>query len=117
MESTGLKDKIQISVATADLLVNAGKSHWVIPRTDSVEAKGKGVLQTYWLDPGKSKVASWTAGAGDNADTSSRTDSHSEGAVDTMASDAKKHDRLIDWMVELLLDSIRYMVCSNNINH
>jgi hypothetical protein len=38
-----------MSQTTADLLVAAGKSHWVIPRSDSVVAKGKGVLETFWL--------------------------------------------------------------------
>jgi hypothetical protein len=38
-----------MSQTTADLLVAAGKSHWVIPRSDSVVAKGKGVLGTFWL--------------------------------------------------------------------
>lgn len=27
----------------------AGRGDWLVPRTDSVEAKGKGVLKTYWL--------------------------------------------------------------------
>ena len=49
MESTGLKDKIQISQDTADLLVEAGKTHWFTKRDELVKAKGKGELQTYWL--------------------------------------------------------------------
>lgn len=50
MESTGAKDKIHISQATADLLIQSGKSNWIKPREDIVEAKGKGVLKTYWLN-------------------------------------------------------------------
>jgi Adenylate and Guanylate cyclase catalytic domain len=49
MESTGEKDRIQLSKATADLLVAAGKSSWIKPREDLVHAKGKGFVQTYWL--------------------------------------------------------------------
>ena len=49
MESTGMKDKIQISQETADLLIAAGKSHWFVKRDGLVKAKGKGELQTYWL--------------------------------------------------------------------
>ncbi|CAB9526669.1 Receptor-type guanylate cyclase gcy [Seminavis robusta] len=49
MESTGMRDKIQISQETADLLVGAGKSHWLTKRDGLVKAKGKGDLQTYWL--------------------------------------------------------------------
>ena len=49
MESTGLRNRIQLSQATADLLIKAGKQSWIIKRSDEVEAKGKGRMQTYWL--------------------------------------------------------------------
>ncbi len=49
MESTGRRGRIQISQATAELLEAAGKGHWFIPREEMVEAKGKGLMQTYWL--------------------------------------------------------------------
>jgi hypothetical protein len=38
-----------MSQETADLLIQFGKSNWVKRREQSVEAKGKGTLQTYWL--------------------------------------------------------------------
>jgi hypothetical protein len=50
MESTGLAGKIQVSQATADLLVAAGKQEWLCVREDLVEAKGKGHLQTHWVE-------------------------------------------------------------------
>ena len=46
MESTGEKEMIQISQATADLLIAAGKTHWLTPREDVVIAKGKGEMHT-----------------------------------------------------------------------
>ncbi len=52
MESTGAPGKIQISQDTADLLVAAGKSHWLTAREDVVYAKGKGEMSTFWLNPG-----------------------------------------------------------------
>lgn len=51
MESTGMRDMIQISQSTADLLNEGGKGHWVRPREELVNAKGKGSMQTYWLEP------------------------------------------------------------------
>jgi hypothetical protein len=42
MESTGLPNRIQISQATANLLIDASKGHWVKPREELVIAKGKG---------------------------------------------------------------------------
>ena len=48
-ETTGLPGRIHTSDATAQLLCKSGKSHWVTKRSDLVEAKGKGVMQTYWV--------------------------------------------------------------------
>lgn len=42
MESTGIRDRIQISQETADQLTAANKQEWFIPRSDKVMAKGKG---------------------------------------------------------------------------
>jgi class 3 adenylate cyclase len=49
MESTGKKNRIQVSQATADFLCVAGVRHWLHPRDDLVNAKGKGKVQTYWV--------------------------------------------------------------------
>ena len=51
MESTGQKGRIQVSQATADILTDAGKAHWLTKRAERVEAKGKGSLQTYFVMP------------------------------------------------------------------
>ena len=44
-------NRIQCSKATADLLIKVDKKHWITERFDRVQAKGKGTLQTYWVDP------------------------------------------------------------------
>ena len=49
IETKGERDRIHISKATADLLTLAGKAHWITKRDDTVYAKGKGALETYWL--------------------------------------------------------------------
>jgi len=49
MESTGVRNRIQVSQATADLLILNGKQHWIQPREGLVAAKGKGEVQTYWI--------------------------------------------------------------------
>jgi Adenylate and Guanylate cyclase catalytic domain len=48
MESTGKKGAIHISHDVAEHLKAAGKSAWLTARTDTVDAKGKGIMQTYW---------------------------------------------------------------------
>jgi class 3 adenylate cyclase len=49
MESTGERNKLQVSQATADQLMEAGKAYWVKQRDKLVAAKGKGEVQTYWI--------------------------------------------------------------------
>ena len=51
MESTGIRGKVQISQATADILIHSKKSHWLAPRIDEVNAKGIGKVRTYWVKP------------------------------------------------------------------
>jgi hypothetical protein len=48
MESTGLKQKIQISKETSNRLIACGKSSWAVPRENTIVVKGKGEMQTYW---------------------------------------------------------------------
>jgi class 3 adenylate cyclase len=50
MESHGIKGRIHVSQSTADELVKAGKPGWIVPRQDKISAKGKGDLQTYFMD-------------------------------------------------------------------
>lgn len=49
MESLSLPGRIQISEETAKQLISAGHEHWVKPRDALIHAKGKGEIQTYWL--------------------------------------------------------------------
>jgi len=49
MESTGSPRKIQVSQSTADALILGGKEQWLVPRKEKVFAKGKGEVQTYFL--------------------------------------------------------------------
>jgi hypothetical protein len=50
MESTGKPNQIHLSQEYVDLLLDADKSHWVTMREDKVVAKGKGVMNTFWLN-------------------------------------------------------------------
>jgi len=51
MESNGQRNRIHVSESTADLLLKGGKQNWVTARDDKIHAKGKGELQTYWVNP------------------------------------------------------------------
>lgn len=61
MESNGQKGRIHVSQSTADLLIAAGKRDWVRAREDKIQAKGKGLLQTYWVEIGSVTSSSGTS--------------------------------------------------------
>lgn len=49
IESTGKPNCIHLSLETARLIEKAGRGDWLESRKDSVKAKGKGELKTFWL--------------------------------------------------------------------
>jgi hypothetical protein len=106
MESNGLRDKIQISQSTADLLVNAGKSHWMQPREDLVNAKGKGLMQTYWLNLGSKRSSSISGSLSATEDSGAMSENHDACKPDEMV----RQERLVDWMVELLAERVKKLV-------
>lgn len=50
MESNGIRNRIHVSQTTADLLVAAGKGSWLEQREDKILAKGKGEMQTFFVN-------------------------------------------------------------------
>jgi class 3 adenylate cyclase len=87
MESNGIRNRIQVSQTTADLIIAAGKEHWVKPRDELVEAKGKGKMQTYWVDP-KNSSGGTVAG--------------SVASSDHIEADDATTRRLVDWNADIL---------------
>eukprot|EP00934_Nitzschia_sp_Nitz4_P002155 Nitzschia sp. Nitz4//scaffold6_size259037//151917//155608//NITZ4_001087-RA/size259037-processed-gene-0.270-mRNA-1//-1//CDS//3329556932//2155//frame0 len=89
MESTGAPNKIQVSSVTAALLMDAGKHSWVIPREDKVEAKGKGLIQAYWIEP---KLMGSTQASEDNSFLDVRS------------------TRLVEWQTDILGRYVRKVI-------
>jgi class 3 adenylate cyclase len=50
MKSTGRRSGIQMTRATADLLIAAGKVKWIKAGENVVYAKGKGHMKTFFLE-------------------------------------------------------------------
>ena len=121
IESTGYKNRIQLSQETASLLEARGKSHWFVPREDKVTAKGKGKLQTYWLKnirgaEGRSVVSAISRVSGpssnnDNASAPSQTQKlgASVRTSKTGKDAAEKQRRLVDWNTDLLVSLLQQM--------
>ena len=98
MESTGCRDKIQCSKTTAELLIRDGKGHWLKAREDVVVAKGKGVLQTYFVSPFSRRQGSTSSSQTGGSDLRFvKADSHA----------MFRQDRLVEWIREMLLEHLR----------
>mmetsp|Transcript_42207 Transcript_42207/g.101959 ORF Transcript_42207/g.101959 Transcript_42207/m.101959 type:complete len:608 (+) Transcript_42207:114-1937(+) len=118
MESTGKKGRIQVSQETADLLRTSGKAHWLRPREELVNAKGKGELKTFWLDPTRKrgqkshkthhstvpKVVPFTPPRTANDIKSVTKEELTNHAFD------EKSTRLIDWNVDVLLHHLARVI-------
>ncbi len=85
-----------------------GKEHWVKPRQDSVIAKGKGVLKTFWITPYAGRAASTQSS--ETGTTSDAAADFQVRASDTRADRLLKHERLVEWIVEIFQESIRQIV-------
>ena len=108
MESTGYGNKIQISKETADLITAAGKGYWLTLRKDIIVAKGKGALQTFWLDVDGSRDDNKSeSGASDHTQSIETT---SEGQHIGTRMTEEKTRRLIDWNVDVLKRLLKEIV-------
>jgi hypothetical protein len=136
MESNGQKNKVHLSAETAKLLSDAGLSHRVVPRADLIDCKGKGLVQTYWLDLGSSSDSHASSYASSvKSATSNDTPIDVNPEIDDL--DTQHHlkdiwantglhtilgrteidaklERLIDWNTEVLLSALKGVVAMHN---
>lgn len=126
MESTGTRNRIHLSQETADLLVSAGKEHWLEKREELIEMKGKGAIQTYWLtmriqsgSSAHSRTSESSCGL-DYSESANLDCSRHQGEIDVKKK-KKKNDsmfpefsektrRLVDWNVEVLARLLRQVI-------
>ncbi|KAL7580174.1 hypothetical protein ACA910_012925 [Epithemia clementina (nom. ined.)] len=115
MESTGQPNKIHVSQETADLLAAAGKSQWLRTRREKVVAKGKGELQTYWLDA--TGEAGTSSGSGESAEDgeTDHGDEKDTPAVQVVTAtptvpSADKYNRLVAWNCDILAKLLTQIV-------
>ena len=125
METTGSNNHIQISRETAELLKAQGKGHWFVPRKDKVQAKGKGFIDTFWLELKKQSSHSETSGksgTSSESDGSAHVDmphlqslSNKAGAeVNVDSALPAKIQRRVQWNVDVLLRLLKQVVARRN---
>jgi hypothetical protein len=83
-------------------LIAAGKEHWVTLREDKVVAKGKGKLQTYWLNVKNDAAVS--AHSSEESGSSQGFDIAENGPVKrtVVSTLTAKENRIVDWHVDLI---------------
>eukprot|EP00980_Cylindrotheca_fusiformis_P002324 scaffold541_cov138-Cylindrotheca_fusiformis.AAC.7 len=121
MESTSQRHRIQVSQVTADLLIASGLSVWIAPRESKIFVKGKGEMQTYWLNTKASKGSKSSKPMGDMRMLSETapddsTDYQSVHEVDdSFLNDVgtmTKTERLVEWNVEVLTSLLQQIIAS-----
>jgi Adenylate and Guanylate cyclase catalytic domain len=120
MESTGKPNLIQLSQETARLLQAAGKASWIKERDDKIHAKGKGLLQTYFLEiyTGDASFKTDLDSGGGIPGIEVPTDFDSEGlAVNDSMSEEKlrtKIARLVAWNTNVLLNMLQQIASTRS---
>jgi Adenylate and Guanylate cyclase catalytic domain len=119
MESTGKRERVHLSEQTALQLIEKGREDWVVRREDTVEAKGKGKMATYWLklasgDPTSESVAASSEVGDEKTHIPSGLIEESEWNVEMPASKTNnfecRNERLAQWNSDLLLELLQRVV-------
>jgi len=120
MESTGVKNRIQMSVTTARLLIDRGKGKWVEKRPEKVDVKGKGLQETYFFKQifGKHDASSVASTSETETDTDPSDLTSPENLHNLGSGLSSKTHRLIKWNTEVLSRRIKSILqCRENSLH
>eukprot|EP00980_Cylindrotheca_fusiformis_P001367 scaffold343_cov94-Cylindrotheca_fusiformis.AAC.3 len=118
MEQSGERNRIQLSQATADMLTEAGLASWITPRSSRIYVKGKGDMQTYWLQKSKHRKArlseqpSDRLAVADAAETEDESESTGLGFDGDTDQGMTKLERLVEWNVEVLASLLQQIIAS-----
>eukprot|EP00980_Cylindrotheca_fusiformis_P008512 scaffold1807_cov140-Cylindrotheca_fusiformis.AAC.4 len=121
MEHSGERNRIQLSQATADMLTEAGLASWITPRSSRIYVKGKGDMQTYWLQKSKHRKAKLSdmsrdmltvAEAAETEDESESNEEIEVGFDGDTDQGMTKLERLVEWNVEVLASLLQQIIAS-----
>eukprot|EP00980_Cylindrotheca_fusiformis_P015107 scaffold4170_cov79-Cylindrotheca_fusiformis.AAC.1 len=117
MEQSGKPHRIHLSETSADLLKEAGLSKWITPRSSKIFVKGKGDMQTYWLQTTKARnlTGSDISTLGESGEPCEESDSTVEDSFEFDADNDQgmtKIERLVEWNVEVLSSLLQQIIAS-----
>eukprot|EP00980_Cylindrotheca_fusiformis_P005314 scaffold1136_cov146-Cylindrotheca_fusiformis.AAC.27 len=116
MESSGERNRIQISQVTANLITEAGLAQWIIPRSTKMFVKGKGEMQTYWVRKNTKSIKPKGTDLQSDMSTLEET-AETEGSSERTEEDSgiegmNRTDRLVEWNVDVLASLLEQVVVS-----
>eukprot|EP00980_Cylindrotheca_fusiformis_P016282 scaffold4838_cov110-Cylindrotheca_fusiformis.AAC.6 len=125
MESSGERDRIQVTQATADLLIEAGYgAKWLIPRSNTIFVKGKGEMQTYWVRKAKSLVAKASDLNSEISTIDETTETEGDKSIGESSGEddlgpegvhiLTKTERLVEWDVAVLTSLLQQILASRS---
>lgn len=120
IESSGTANKIHLSQETAELLIAAGKTHWVVARQDIVNAKGKGELSTYWLEfkgqSGASTRSGSTEQSGDDGEAVSTSPEEVMKPKSKVSNDLDSRTlSLVSWNTDVLAKLLKQIIARRQV--
>lgn len=129
MESNGIRNKIHISNETAEHMRTAGKQHWLVARDEKIVAKGKGEMQTYFLEFKQQSAASATSRSTESSEQDSdpmgtmnaslksmaiKTALQRQNGPHVRAKLSSKANRLVKWNVEIISRLLKQVIARRN---
>eukprot|EP00980_Cylindrotheca_fusiformis_P020169 scaffold7242_cov137-Cylindrotheca_fusiformis.AAC.5 len=121
MEQSGERNRIQLSLTTADMLANGGFVQWIMPRSRKIYVKGKGEMQTYWLRKSKAPMPKGSdlksdmltlAESGETGEESDSVEDIGLGFNSDHEEGMTKIGRLVEWNVEVLSPLLQQIIAS-----
>lgn len=113
LESTGQPNRIHTSKLTAQLLVSAGKEAWLEKVDTPSELKGKGLFQTFFVNPHGDRavtvMSSFDITVNESVELLRQNESD---YYDDVPGLDERTNRLINWNVEMLLQLMKQVTAS-----
>ena len=113
LESTGRPNRIHTSKRTAQLLISAGKEAWLEKIDTPSELKGKGLFQTFFINPHGDRaltvLSSFDITINESVELLRQNESD---YYDDVPGVDERTNRLINWNVEMLLQLMKQVAAS-----
>lgn len=110
IESTGKVNRIHVSSDTAEQIRLNGFEHWLVKRDTKVPVKGRGEIETYWVNITNSPLRNQTGSESPPGDGRSQMSLQRQRSMMSLDNPDQKIDRLVNWSTDLLLGLLKRII-------